>query len=91
MQNELSAIRDFAQTVRYSGDKLTANEAVKRNSNLTIGQVIVRVASDYFRPSEVDTLLGDPTLAKNELGWEPKTSFCDLVKEMVDEDLKSLS
>ena len=64
------------------------DETVKRNSNLKIGQVIVSVASDYFRPSEVDTLLGDPTLAKNELGWEPKTSFSDLVKEMVDEDLK---
>jgi GDPmannose 4,6-dehydratase len=53
------------------------------------GQVIVRVDADYFRPTEVDTLLGDPTKAKEKLGWIPKTSFSELVVEMVREDLKS--
>jgi GDPmannose 4,6-dehydratase len=50
-----------------------------------------RVAVDprYFRPTEVETLLGDPTKAKEKLGWTPSTSFADLVSEMVREDLKS--
>ena len=52
------------------------------------GDAIVRVDSRYYRPAEVDTLLGDPSKAKRELGWEPKISFEELVNEMVDEDLK---
>lgn len=50
---------------------------------------IVQVDPRYFRPTEVDTLLGDPTKAKEKLGWVPKTSFEDLVAEMVREDFKS--
>lgn len=51
------------------------------------GQVIVRVDPRYYRPTEVETLLGDPTKAKEKLGWEPKTTFEELVKEMVHSDL----
>ena len=43
----------------------------------------------YYRPTEVETLLGDPTKAKEKLGWTPKTTFDELVAEMVREDLKS--
>lgn len=53
------------------------------------GKVIVKVDSRYFRPTEVETLLGDPTKAKEKLGWTPKTTFRELVAEMVREDLKS--
>ncbi len=42
----------------------------------------------YFRPTEVDNLLGDPSKAKNNLGWEPKTTFEQLVKEMIVSDLE---
>jgi GDPmannose 4,6-dehydratase len=52
------------------------------------GQTLVRIDPRYFRPTEVETLLGDPSKAKRELGWAPKTSFADLVKEMVESDLK---
>ena len=52
------------------------------------GKQIVKVDSNYFRPTEVETLLGDPSKAKDKLGWEPKISFHDLVSEMVQEDLK---
>ncbi len=52
------------------------------------GQCIVSVDPRYFRPTEVETLLGDPSKAKAKLGWQPKISFDDLVKEMVQEDLK---
>tara|TARA_R110000851_G_scaffold166843_2_gene312426 strand:- start:16140 stop:17225 length:1086 start_codon:yes stop_codon:yes gene_type:complete len=52
------------------------------------GNCIVSVDPRYFRPTEVETLLGDATKAKEKLGWQSKTSFEDLVKEMVREDLK---
>lgn len=52
------------------------------------GNCIVSVDPRYFRPTEVETLLGDPSKAKAKLGWHPKTTFDELVKEMVHEDLK---
>lgn len=54
------------------------------------GNVIVAVDPQFFRPTEVDLLLGNPTKAKETLGWEPKTSFDELVKMMVLEDLKHI-
>ena len=53
------------------------------------GRVIVRVDPRYFRPTEVETLLGDPTKAHEKLGWKPRISFKELVAEMVREDLKA--
>jgi len=53
------------------------------------GHCIVQVDPRYFRPTEVETLLGDPTKAKQKLGWTPKITFHELVTEMVREDLKS--
>jgi GDPmannose 4,6-dehydratase len=52
------------------------------------GEVIVRVDPRYFRPTEVDTLLGDATKARTRLGWQTELGFLDLVKEMVAEDLQ---
>ena len=51
------------------------------------GQVLIAIDPRYFRPTEVDILLGDPSKARQRLGWRHKTSFDDLVKEMVDADL----
>ena len=56
-----------------------------------VGDVIVRVDSRYFRPTEVESLLGDPTKARERLGWIAATSFEALVKEMVDSDYLSAS
>ncbi len=53
------------------------------------GKVVVRVDPRYYRPTEVDTLLGDPTKARERLGWVPKLSFAELVDEMVEADLDS--
>jgi GDPmannose 4,6-dehydratase len=50
--------------------------------------VIVAVDPRYFRPAEVETLLGDASKAHRELGWKPRVSFAELVSEMVTEDLK---
>lgn len=55
---------------------------------LKAGDIIVRVDSRYFRPTEVETLLGDPRKAKEKLGWEPETSFAELVAEMMRSDLE---
>lgn len=66
---------------RIAGIQSAELTAVKK------GQVIVRVDPNYFRPTEVETLLGDATKAKSILGWEPKISFNELVGEMVREDL----
>jgi GDPmannose 4,6-dehydratase len=53
------------------------------------GNVIVAVDPRYYRPTEVETLLGDASKAQRELGWKPRITFRELVKEMVEEDLKS--
>ena len=69
-----------AYVVSVSGDCAPAVKA---------GDCIVRVDPRYFRPTEVDTLLGDPSRAKAELGWEPQISARQMCAEMVREDLKS--
>jgi GDPmannose 4,6-dehydratase len=50
------------------------------------GKIVVRVDEKYFRPAEVDRLLGDPSKAKNTLGWAPKFSFDDLIKDMCENE-----
>ena len=50
-------------------------------------EVLVRVNPDFYRPTEVDSLVGDSTFTKKTLGWKPKYSFADLVKEMCDSDM----
>ena len=53
-------------------------------------EVLVKIDPRYFRPTEVDLLLGDPSKAREKLGWKPRTPFAELVKEMVAEDLKTV-
>ncbi|MBW2014752.1 MAG: GDP-mannose 4,6-dehydratase, partial [Deltaproteobacteria bacterium] len=52
------------------------------------GHTVVSIDPRYFRPTEVDTLLGDPSKAQRKLGWEQKISFKQMIREMVDNDLK---
>jgi GDPmannose 4,6-dehydratase len=54
---------------------------------LKVGQVVVRIDPRYFRPTEVETLLGDPSKAKKELGWVPEITLDEMVQEMVAHDL----
>ena len=57
--------------------------------SIKVGDEVIKVDPKYYRPSEVETLLGDPNLAKLELGWEPEIKVRQMCKEMVDADLKS--
>ncbi len=57
------------------------------HEGVTPGQIILRVDPRYFRPAEVDNLLGDASKAREKLGWEPGTTLAELVTEMVDADL----
>ena len=59
-----------------------------KTSSLSIGQEIIRIDPRYFRPAEVETLLGDPSKAKQMLGWEPQITVQEMCKEMIEEDYK---
>jgi len=59
-----------------------------KSSNLNPGNIVVAVDPRYFRPTEVDLLIGDPTKAKEKLGWEPQYTLNELVDEMMASDLK---
>ena len=56
---------------------------------LKIGDVLIKIDPGYFRPSEVHSLLGDASLAKKELGWQPRTNITEICEEMIDSDLKT--
>lgn len=58
------------------------------NFQLEVGKIVVKVDPKYFRPTEVELLLGDPTKAMTKLGWKPKYNLKTLVKEMIENDLK---
>jgi len=55
---------------------------------LRVGDVVVRVDPRYFRPTEVETLLGDPSKAKSKLGWSPETMVQEMCREMMEIDLE---
>ena len=62
---------------------------LKKSNNLKIGQVVVKVDKRYFRPTEVENLLGDSKKAKKILGWKPKVDIDLLIKLMIENELKS--
>jgi GDPmannose 4,6-dehydratase len=78
-----AAARELGMQVTWSGS------GVNEEGTDAQGRRIVAVDPRYFRPTEVETLLGDPTKAREKLGWVPRTRFDELVAEMVREDLKS--
>ena len=60
----------------------------EKGINADTGEVIIEIDPRYFRPTEVETLLGDPSKAKEKLGWQPKISFEEMIAEMVQCDLE---
>lgn len=87
-------------TVRYFCDVAFAEAGIKLEwdgegvnevgKNAATGEVVIQVDPKYFRPTEVDLLIGDPTKAKTQLGWEPEYDLDGLVKDMVQGDMKTL-
>ncbi|NTU43785.1 MAG: GDP-mannose 4,6-dehydratase [Nitrospirales bacterium] len=77
------AAHEVGIKIRWQGEGVD-----EKGYNADNGQIVVEVDPRYFRPTEVETLLGDPTKARQKLGWSPKVSFRELVSEMVREDLK---
>jgi len=77
------AARELDMKIDWKGKGLS-----EKGIDTLTGREIIHIDPRYFRPTEVDTLLGDPTKAKEKLGWEPKISFDSLVREMAEEDLK---
>jgi len=78
-----AAAKELGILIRWEG------EGIHEKGYDTHGKCVVAVDPRYFRPTEVETLLGDPTKAKEKLGWTPRITFDELVAEMVREDLKS--
>ena len=96
------SVREFIQwsalelglTIEFSGsevDEIGTVAAIEGNRApaLSVGDVVIRIDPRYFRPAEVETLLGDPTKAKEKLGWAPEITAQEMCAEMVREDLKA--
>lgn len=77
------AATELGIAIKWEGEGIQ-----ERGINMANGKTIVAVDPVYFRPTEVETLLGDPTKAKEKLGWTPKIAFGELVREMVQADLE---
>lgn len=91
---ETHTVREFVEkafatvgtTIKWNGPTGTVDEVgVDANDE---SNVLVRIDPKYFRPTEVELLLGDPTKANNKIGWTSSTPFDELVREMVEEDVK---
>ncbi|MEM7086969.1 MAG: GDP-mannose 4,6-dehydratase [Bacteroidota bacterium] len=95
-----TTVRDFIKmafaqigvTLRFEGtgadEKAYIEKVSDKRFSLEIGKEILEVDSNYFRPTEVDLLVGDATKAKEKLGWVPEYELEDLVKEMMESDIK---
>ena len=83
MKIALPAFRTIGKSITWKGSGV--NEVGLSED----GETLVKVSRDFFRPLESDNYRGDYSKAREKIGWEPKTKFGDLVKIMVESDLKS--
>jgi GDPmannose 4,6-dehydratase len=91
------AARELGITLQFTGsgdNEVATVTAVSRalgdsDPRCNVGDVVVKVDPRYYRPTEVDSLLGDPRKGRQKLGWKPRTTFQELVKEMVEADYVS--
>lgn len=91
--NETHTVREFVEeSFAVLGEKVLWNGVGKDEKGyLQNGKLVVAIDSRYYRPTEVDFLIGNPQKAKDKLGWEPKTTFKELVSLMVKSDYKKIS
>jgi GDPmannose 4,6-dehydratase len=91
---EMHSVREFiVRAFDYTGIEIEweGRGAEEVGRNAATGEEVVRVDPRYYRPAEVDQLLGDPTKAKEKLGWEPQVKFEELVRIMMEADLRGIS
>jgi GDPmannose 4,6-dehydratase len=88
----IMAFAEVGVTLTFEGEQEKETASVAACSNplyqIVEGTVVLRVDPEYYRPTEVDLLIGDPTKSKTQLGWKPKYDLAAMVKEMVASDLK---
>ncbi len=86
------ASEEIGITIRFEGEGINEKGIVEKCSNpkwkIHVGQVIVEVNPYYFRPTEVDVLIGDATKAKEKLGWQAKYTLREMIAEMLENDLR---
>ena len=80
-----AAFAHVGRTIEWRGSGLD-----EKGIDASDGRVLIEIDARYFRPTETDSLLGDPSKARRRLGWHHKVSFNDLVREMVDADLRAM-
>jgi GDPmannose 4,6-dehydratase len=92
--NSTHSVRDFVEAAFQAVDMRVTWEGKgveEVGKNAADGKILVRINPKFYRPAEVDLLLGDYSKAKERLGWEPRTSFAELVRIMVESDLRRVS
>ncbi len=91
----IMAFREVGVELEFKGEGVNEKATVVSCSNpeyqIPVGQVVIAIDPRYFRPTEVELLIGDPSKAKKKLGWEPKRNLKQLVEEMVASDVKLFS
>ena len=97
---ETTSVRDFVRMafkevgieLKFRGEGVNEKGFVascnNKNYNLEIGKEVLSVDASYFRPTEVDLLIGDPSKAKKKLGWVPEHNLASIVKDMMASDLE---
>ena len=85
---------ELGLSLKFEGegtDEVAVVDAIRGNDApaLAIGDVVMRIDARYFRPAEVDSLLGDPSKAKQDLGWQPQITVQQMCAEMVAHDLQN--
>jgi GDPmannose 4,6-dehydratase len=85
------AAREMGVELEFKGqgaeEVAVVAEVRSPGARIAVGDTLLRIHPKYYRPAEVETLLGDPTFSREKLGWTPKTSFAELVREMAAADL----
>ena len=91
----IESFKVFEIEIEFQGEGINEVGLVKKCQNpdyqLHVGKKIVEISEKYFRPTEVELLIGDSSKAKEKIGWEPKIGFKELVKDMVTSDFKNLA
>ena len=89
----IKSAKQLGLTLQFQGQGVEEKAIVvqidgNKAPGIKVGDIIIQIDQRYFRPTEVETLLGDPSKAKEKLGWVPETSFDEMIAEMVEYDLE---